>query len=48
MKKFDTDVIIVGAGISGLSCAKTLMKAGIKFLILEAGQKLASYKNISH
>ncbi len=40
MKKLDTDVIIIGAGISGLACAKNLMKEGIRFLILEACQRV--------
>jgi len=40
MEKMDADVIIVGAGISGLSCARHLMKAGIKFLILEGGNRI--------
>ncbi|WP_300464067.1 NAD(P)/FAD-dependent oxidoreductase [Desulfobacula sp.] len=38
MEKSNTDVIIIGAGISGLSCAKRLIKEGIRFLVLEAGQ----------
>jgi hypothetical protein len=40
MKKLDTDVIIIGAGISGLACAKNFMKEGIRFLILEACQRV--------
>ena len=40
MEKMLIDVIIVGAGISGLSCAKHLMKAGIKCLILEASNRI--------
>ncbi len=31
-----TDVLIVGAGLAGLSCASTLTRAGISSLILEA------------
>ncbi|MEH0018464.1 MAG: NAD(P)/FAD-dependent oxidoreductase [Desulfobacter sp.] len=31
------DAIIIGAGISGLSCARSLMDAGMDVLILEAG-----------
>src|SRR5262249_46391483 len=31
-----TDVIIIGAGISGLSCAWTLKKLGIDGLVVEA------------
>ena len=48
MRKSDTDVIIVGAGISGLSCAKTLMKKDLRFLILEAGQKVGGRIKSDH
>ena len=40
MKKPDKDVIIVGAGLAGLSCARRLMKDDIPFLILEADQRI--------
>lgn len=33
MRRSDTDVIIIGAGISGLACAKTLLKEDLRFLI---------------
>ena len=33
-------VIIVGAGLAGLACARRLLQAGIPFLILEADQRL--------
>ena len=34
-----SDVIIIGAGISGLSCAWTLKKLGIDAIVLEAGDR---------
>ena len=40
MKKADKDVIIVGAGLAGLACARRLMQDDIPFLILEADQRL--------
>ncbi len=48
MRKSDTDVIIIGAGIFGLSCARTLMKAGLRFLILEAGQTVGGRIKSDH
>lgn len=32
----DRDVIVVGAGLAGLACARVLARAGVPFLILEA------------
>lgn len=40
MKKTDNDVIIVGAGLAGLSCARHLAAAGIPFVILEADRRI--------
>lgn len=40
MKSLDTDVIIVGAGLAGLSCARRLREASIPFIILEADQRI--------
>jgi phytoene dehydrogenase-like protein len=34
------EVIIVGAGLAGLACARRLMKDDISFLILEADQRI--------
>ncbi|MHC4639968.1 MAG: FAD-dependent oxidoreductase, partial [Planctomycetota bacterium] len=32
----DVDVIIVGAGLAGLTCARRLMESGISFVVIEA------------
>jgi len=40
MKTSNADVIIVGAGLAGLSCALRLSDAGISFVILEADQRI--------
>ena len=40
MKIPDKEVIIVGAGLAGLSCARRLMEDDIPFLILKADQRI--------
>ena len=37
---FETDVVIVGAGASGIAAAQVLHQANINFLLLEADQKI--------
>ena len=37
---FDADVIIVGAGLAGLSCAHVLQKQGIYYLLLDGAEKV--------
>jgi len=36
----DADIIIVGAGLAGLSCAHHLMKENVQFVLLEADQRV--------
>jgi phytoene dehydrogenase-like protein len=40
MNQKNKEVIIVGAGLAGLSCARRLMVDGIPFTILEAGRRI--------
>jgi phytoene dehydrogenase-like protein len=40
MKKPRNEVIIVGAGLAGLACARSLNEAGIPFLILEGDRRI--------
>ena len=37
---FDADVIIIGAGLAGLSCARILQKQGIHYLLLDGAEKV--------
>ncbi len=37
---FDADVIIIGAGLAGLSCAHVLQKQGIYYLLLDGAEKV--------
>ena len=39
-KHINTDVVIIGAGASGISAARTLHDANIDFVVLEADQKI--------
>ena len=36
----DADVIIVGGGLSGMTCARKLQEKGIKVILLEARDRL--------
>jgi len=40
MNNSNTKVIIVGAGLAGLSCARRLMDANVPFVILEADERI--------
>ena len=37
---FDADVIIIGAGLAGLSCARILQKHRINYLLLDGAEKV--------
>ncbi len=40
MKSTDVDVVVVGAGLAGLSCARHLMNRSVSFIILEADDRI--------
>ena len=39
---FDADVIIIGAGLAGLSCAHVLQKQGVHYLLLDGAEKVTA------
>ena len=41
----ETDVLIIGAGLSGLACAKRVAEAGIDFQIVEASDRVGGRAN---
>lgn len=47
-KKFDADVIVVGAGWSGLKAARTLMDAGVSTMVLEARDEVGGRVRTDH
>eukprot|EP01126_Amoeba_proteus_P047608 TRINITY_DN5446_c0_g2_i3.p2 TRINITY_DN5446_c0_g2~~TRINITY_DN5446_c0_g2_i3.p2 ORF type:complete len:223 (+),score=55.49 TRINITY_DN5446_c0_g2_i3:79-669(+) len=40
LRNLDTEVIVVGAGLAGLTCASTLRACGVNVVVLEASQHL--------
>jgi monoamine oxidase len=38
--KKNIDVVVVGAGLSGLACARELMKNNVPFVVLEADERI--------
>jgi phytoene dehydrogenase-like protein len=40
MKLTDVDVVVIGAGLAGLSCARHLMNRSVSFIVLEADDRI--------
>ena len=40
MESTQADVVIIGAGIAGLSCARHLSKNNVTFIVLEADSRI--------
>jgi phytoene dehydrogenase-like protein len=40
MKLTDVDVVVVGAGLAGLSCARHMMNRSVSLIILEADDRI--------
>jgi protoporphyrinogen oxidase len=44
----DTDVLIIGGGLAGLSCAKMLENCGVAYLLLEASEAIGGRIRTDH